>query len=181
MKRLKENPCSISHGFTLIELLLVMAMLAILLSFAAPSFFALRLNQKLSAVSNELYASTLQARNEALALNRRVTVAPVTGTDWSTGWRIYVDLNNNGSYDTATDRLVSSAAPVDVNLSISGGNGTLAEKFSFDSRGFLLNSAAGRVVFTSPQTSRVKHVIVYATGRSRVCDPKNVPTSCDAG
>ena len=161
----------------MIELLVVVAMVALLLSLAAPSFNTMRLNQKLASASNELYASVLQARNEALNLNRRVTVSPLTGTDWKTGWRIYVDLDSNGAYST-TDRLILETAPVDASFTLTGnGGGATPDNFTFDSRGFLRGGAGSRIVFSSAQTGREKQVIVFVTGRARLCDPK-LNTTC---
>lgn len=167
------------RGFTLIELLVVVALIAVLAALAAPSFNETRMNQKLASASNDVYASLLQARNEALSSNRRVTVAPVTAGDWKPGWRIYVDMNNNGSYDSNTDTFIVESGAVDESFSITGeGSNPVPTDFSFDSRGFLRGSTANRLVFTSTKTSRVKHVIVYATGRSRICDPKFDANSC---
>ena len=168
---------SFGQGFTLIELLVVVAMVALLLSLAAPSFNTMRLNQKLASASNELYGAVLQARNEALNLNRRVTVAPMTGTDWKTGWRIYVDLDSDDAYST-TDRLILETAPVDASFTLTGNNGgATPDNFSFDSRGFLRGGGGNRVVFKSAQTGREKQVIVFVTGRARLCDPK-LNTKC---
>ena len=164
----------------MIELLVVVAMVALLLMLAAPSFSAMRINQKLAAASNELYASVLQARNEALSLNRRVTVEPITGTDWKTGWRIYVDLDNSDTYATGTDRLILETAPVVGAFTLTGKEGSAAPtQFSFDPRGFLKGGSGSRVVFTSVETSRVKQVIVANTGRARMCDPK-LNVTCDS-
>lgn len=167
------------QGFTLIELLVVVAMVALLLSLAAPSFNTIRLNQKLASASNELYASVLQARNEALNLNRRVTVSPLTGTDWKTGWRIYVDMDADGAYDaSSTDRLLLETAPVDASFTLTGYlGGATPNSFTFDSRGFLRGGAGSRIVFSSSQTGREKQVIVFVTGRARLCDPK-LNTTC---
>jgi len=176
---LRSCKYSLPRGFTLIELLVVVAMVAILLSLAAPSFNATRLNQKLASSANDLYASLLQARNEALVQNRRVTVAPITAGDWKPGWRIYVDMNNNGSFDSGTDTFIVSSGAVDDSFTVTdAGGGAAPTDFSFDSRGFLRGSTANRVVFTSPKTSRAKHVIVFATGRSRICDPKFDNAAC---
>ena len=167
-----------ASGFTLIELLVVVAMIAILLSLAAPSFSTLRTNQKLAAASNELYASVLQARNEALGLNRTVTVEPMSGSDWTTGWRTYVDLDNSGTYVAANDRLILETAPVAAGFTLTGnGGGATPGSFSFDPRGFLKGGVGSRIIFNSAQTGRQKQVIVFLTGRARLCDPK-LNTSC---
>jgi type IV fimbrial biogenesis protein FimT len=165
-------------GFTLIELLIVIAMLAILASLAAPSFNALRLNQKLASTASDIFASTLQARNEALRLNRRVTIAPLTGGDWKTGWHVYVDMNNNDAYDSPGDTVVVTGSPIYDGFTVTNATGAAPPTaFTFDSRGFLRGSAAGTIVVKSAETTREKRVIVYATGRARLCDPKLV-TNC---
>lgn len=162
-----------SRGFTLIELMVVVGLAAILLALAAPSFIETRYNQKLASASNDLYASLMQARNEALNLNRRVTVAPMTGGDWKTGWQIYVDMNNNDSFESTTDTFIVSTPALDDSFTITNATGgTPVAKFTFDSRGFLRGNTAATVTFNSSKTPREKRVIVDVTGRGRVCDPK---------
>lgn len=164
------------RGFTLIELLVVLALLAVLATLSAPSFLALRTNQRLASQANDLYASLLHARSEALRLNRRVTVAPLQASNWLAGWRVYVDLNNNGVFDAATEREVGVTLPDEAGFSASGeNNGAQPTAFSFDASGFLVTGFGNRVVLKSAATNREKQVIVNATGRARLCDPKLKP------
>jgi type IV fimbrial biogenesis protein FimT len=172
----------ISKGFTLIELLVVVALIAVLASLTAPSFNELRLNQKVSSHSSDLFASLLQARNESLKLSRPVTVAPITAGDWTSGWRVFVDMNSNSSFDSATDTVVVTTPAFTEAITATGsGGGTAPAAFSFDSRGFLLNGfGANRVVIKSTVTGREKQVIVSATGRARMCEPA-VASTCTSG
>lgn len=159
----------------------MIAIAATLMGLAAPSFVTMRSNQKLSAAANDLYGSLLQARNDAMTKNRRVTVEPISGGNWKTGWLIYADMDNNGSYGSGTDKLITQSPPIESDFTFTGLNGATAPtNFSFDSRGFLQGGFGNRVVFHSNETSREKHVIVAATGRARVCDAVTA-TTCDSG
>lgn len=170
-----------SSGFTLAELLVTIAMVAILAALAAPSFNALRINQKLASHASDLFSSILQARNEAMRLNRQVTVAPIVSKDWNSGWQVFVDMNANGSFDSATDTLVVTAAATPEAFTATGaGGGVAPESFSFDSRGFLLGFSNNRVIYKSTITGREKQVIVSSTGRARMCDP-SASNSCSTG
>lgn len=88
-------PC---RGFTLIEMMVAVAVLAILLTIGLPAFGALIDNQRLDASVNTLFRSVQFSRGEAARQNRFVTIAPLEQT-WHSGWRVFIDSNNNGQYD----------------------------------------------------------------------------------
>lgn len=170
-----------SRGFTLIELLVTVAMVAILSALAAPSFNELRINQKLASRGSDLFSSILQARNEAMRLNRQVTVAPIASKDWNSGWQVFVDMNANSSFDSTADTLVVTTAATPEAFTATGKDGGVApESFSFDSRGFLLGGQFNRVIIKSTVTGREKHVIVSSIGRARLCDP-SASATCASG
>lgn len=80
-------------GFTLLELMVTLAVAAILLGLAVPSFMAMGLNSKLRSTANNLVASAYLARSEAIKLNASVTLCASSngstcGGDWREGWII---------------------------------------------------------------------------------------------
>lgn len=66
------------YGFSLIELMVTIAIVAILIALAAPSFTALINRNRLSGQANELVASLQLARMEAVRRNARVSMCKTT-------------------------------------------------------------------------------------------------------
>ena len=52
--------------------------------------------QKISSTVNELMLAIDMGRSEAVTRGSRVVLAPRVGRDWSSGWQLYRDLNDNG-------------------------------------------------------------------------------------
>lgn len=76
-------------GFTLVELMVVVAVSAILLALAAPSFREYLAGQRLVNASFDLTSSMLLARSEAIKRNANVTLAPLSaGLGWASGWTV---------------------------------------------------------------------------------------------
>lgn len=92
------------NGFSLIELLVTIAILAIALSFALPSFEALVTEQRLRAATQELHGALNQARQEAVLTRRSISIA-AADDNWARGWSLFVDSNNNGIREPAEPML----------------------------------------------------------------------------
>jgi type IV fimbrial biogenesis protein FimT len=87
-----------AEGFTLIELMVTIAIAAILLSLAVPSFQAMVMNNRLTAQAGGLNTALNYARNTALSQAVNVVVCPVgalgsttCGASWGTGWMVVRD------------------------------------------------------------------------------------------
>lgn len=97
------------RGVTLVELLVTVAVAAILLVVALPSFESTFRSNRLSVTSNELTASLSLARSEAIRNTRRAELCPsadglACGTDWNQGWMVWSD--RDGDSTIGTDEVV---------------------------------------------------------------------------
>lgn len=77
-----------NYGFTLVELMLTLAVAAILMAVAVPSFQQTIMDNRLSTQSNELVTALNYARSEAVKTHQTITVASKNGTSWTSGWTI---------------------------------------------------------------------------------------------
>ena len=82
-------------GFTLIEALVVVALVAVLASLAAPSFTNQFQRYRVDTVRDELLASMSLAKSEAIRQGQAITIqklapgtACATAGDWSCGWQV---------------------------------------------------------------------------------------------
>ncbi len=111
--------CRTSAGFTLIELLVAVAIIAIMLAFAIPSFQEFNVNYRTTVQANDLLADLALARNEAVKYARRTVVRAETG-DWNDGWIVGTDLNGNGAI--AGDEIVKRHGVAEQGFNIFGGD-----------------------------------------------------------
>lgn len=95
------------RGVTLIEMMVTLAVAAILLAAAVPSFSALLQNNRAAAQVNELVAAIHAARGEAIKRGFPVTVCASSnqsscsgGSSWTSGWIVFQDQVATGSPQT---------------------------------------------------------------------------------
>lgn len=133
-------------GLTLIELLIGIALLAVLMALAAPSFQAQLAESQLTSATNALLGSLMQARAQAIRLGRRVTLCrsfdqQQCDTDalrgWETGWLMFIDGDRAGSNDaqlSPTDILLARSEPLPASLRVRG-NSFVDQYISFAASG----------------------------------------------
>ncbi len=122
-------------GFTLIELMVTIALAAIILTQAVPSFNSLVQNNRLISQKNEFISTLNLARSEALKRATRVTVCASTDqatcdtTDWEQGWIVFSDRNGDMVLDAGTGAcLATEDCLIRVSAGLQDGNTLSARK-----------------------------------------------------
>lgn len=169
----------IQRGFTLIELLVVVALVAVLMSLAAPAMQNVRTNLAVSDSATSFHLAIQSAQQSALKFNRSVVVAPDTTEQWSTGWRVFVRRDNNDRYDEGVDTLLSYQEPLASTVNVDAA-ASPCKPIVVTSSGFMRDSFENcRIIFGSAETKYYKHVVIARIGRSRVCSSQSASkTSC---
>lgn len=139
-------------GFTLIEVVITVAVLAVLVTLAVPSFEHMRNISSLAAASNDLVAALQTARSEAVRLRAPVAVCRsddgagcATGAgDWG-GWLVFADLDRSGGLSVGDPIIQSGSFPPRVRVSPSQQIGTLGNQVTYRPNG-LTRAAAGQAL-----------------------------------
>jgi len=155
-----------AKGFTLVELIITLAVLAIVVTWAIPSFLTLIQQNRLTATTNQMLGVVSQARGEALRRSDRVWVSPLDGSSWSSGVVIWRDENDDGARtDAEVIRLVQGPGN---SISIAGTSTTLATApFGFDGGGFAIEEQAYSLTFCSDRLPEGQVLEVNGGGQIR--------------
>ncbi len=92
-----------ARGFTLVELMVTVAVAAVVLALAVPSFQTTLRNHRLTTYANEFIAALNLARTEAIRRGQPVVVCKSQdgntclegGNKWEVGWIAFVDRNGD--------------------------------------------------------------------------------------
>lgn len=156
-------------GFTLVEMVIVVALLAILASFAIPSYQNMVQDSMVRNAASSIQTGIQLARGEAVKRNASVQF-DLRGTD--SAWTVCLSPAVAGACpnpDDATtiqskDAGEGSSSNVDVATSAAG-------PLVFNAFGVLTSGAVTVTVENSDGTARELQVQVGAGGSSKVCDP----------
>jgi prepilin-type N-terminal cleavage/methylation domain-containing protein len=180
---MKHQRHGASAGFTLVELMVTLAIAAVLLMVAVPSFQSYARNAAVTRVSGNFFNATQLARANAMRMSRH-TLVQVMDADlgWVGGWRVYADIDRDMEYTAGTDNLIIEHGPAGDGVMSNGPSGDKLEDRGTVADGYLLFNPAGfprsstdgiangSVVFYLPE-GRATAVVYSQAGRFRRCDP----------
>jgi prepilin-type N-terminal cleavage/methylation domain-containing protein len=163
------------RGFTLIELMVVVALAAVVLALAAPSFTGTLARKRLEGIA-EVFGTDLQyARSEAVARNLEVRLATGAG---GACYTIYVFGGGAGGTCSCNPAVTcTTAAPVPIELKTVALTGTgvaltASTTFPFEPlRGMLNPFNDQAVTFSSAAGPWQLTTAVNAVGRASTCSP----------
>ncbi|WP_229410228.1 GspH/FimT family pseudopilin [Massilia timonae] len=175
MRTMRQRYCA---GLSLAELVVVLGMVAVTAAVAAPSLHDLVRSQQLRAASGDLHGAIQLTRSQAIARNERVKLTPndAAGRDWSRGWTVYVDRDDDRRPGEG-DEILAVRSPLPQGMQVS---------YSFTSPAppqYIAYNGAGRSCSdTNSATSRlgtlslfhgggVRRIKINMLGRARLCNP----------
>jgi type IV fimbrial biogenesis protein FimT len=170
------------QGYSLVEALITISIAAILLSVAAPNFSEFIRTQRVASATREFQSSLSLTRAEAIKRGARVDMVANDGQSWNSGWRVFVDRNDNWIYDDNETLIFQhDALPTEIAVS---------SRFTDSTVPYISYTGSGRsrtkLSIQQPQLGTVsfsggnaiRRVKVNFLGRARSCDPANDKKTC---
>jgi type II secretory pathway pseudopilin PulG len=99
------------RGVTLLEATLATSIAGVLTTAAVPAMTDAMVQQRLRAAGSDLFATFNLARSEAIRRATPVAVIPADARDWSSGWKMFADANDNGIQDAGEPTLIERQPP----------------------------------------------------------------------
>ncbi|MBX2847776.1 MAG: GspH/FimT family pseudopilin [Acidiferrobacterales bacterium] len=169
--RKSQHPYS-SSGYSLLETLFTLAIVAIMVGLATPSFAAMIAKTEIDTSALSVHNALILARSNAISRGRTALVCPLASPTlnscenkikrnkaWAHGWQVFVDMDGNNDYSEQDILLYKFSASKNVAV-VFNQNGRLR---------FFSNGSARSAGFyiCSKNSKSAKHVKLLYSGRAR--------------
>ncbi|WP_062268557.1 GspH/FimT family pseudopilin [Endozoicomonas arenosclerae] len=169
-------------GFSLIELMITLLIAAIIIAMGLPQLRDMSNTIRFANIQQNLISNLLYARSEAVKNGSNTLVCGSSDgvtcsaipSNWSQGWIIFTDENNNGLYDGDTVDTPRRIQTIDSIASITWSNVT---PVVFEGDGTVNNTSSGTFLICDGQaTSSISRgVTINLSGRVRSTDAVTCP------
>lgn len=168
----------------MIELMITVLIAAIVLSIALPSLTSVSNEVSFNSVRQRLILDLTYTRSEAVNQGGQIVICPsdfinspptscsADLTNWSNGWIVFEDRDNNGLFDSSDEMLKNNR--VDSNAAITWER---SNAISFDGEGHATSTSAGtfKICDARGNTNIAKGVTLSLSGRARSTDSVTCP------
>ena len=160
-----------NSGFTLLELIMVLALVAIVMTFAIPAMQTFTLNDRLTTNINVLIGHLAYARSESLTRSSQVVICTsddglTCSGNWSDGWIVFVDFDADNAL-TAGDEVIRTHQGLGANNTTSTAG--IGLQIVYDNRGFVNAASVGSMQLCDGRTGPYgKTIRITNTGRVRL-------------
>ncbi len=168
-------------GIGLMELLIMISILSALAAMALPGFAPILHRLHVMTTAAHFQEAISLARAEAIRRRTRVDLVPMQDKNWSTGWQVLIDADNN-QLATAGDVVLHIGPTPPAGLRIEARLRDSKAYLAFDTSGRPRSASSstvpqiGSLVFTIGNEQR--KIIISFLGRVRSCDPVRGGSAC---
>lgn len=168
-------------GMGLLELLVTIALLSALAAIVLPSFAPIMDRIRVMTMAAHFQEAINLARVEAIRRRTRVDLVPLRDRNWSTGWQVLIDLDNNQ---------IANAGDTVLHMGPTPPSGLRVDARLRDPKAYLAFDPSGRPrsanSSTVPQIGSLifmlgderRKIIISFLGRVRSCDPVRDGSAC---
>lgn len=165
-----RSPRRRGAGHTLFELLMTLALAALILVLALPSFGGLAADKRLRVETDALFHAIHLARKSSIVRRRTVSLCPSLdgetcdpGYDWSDGWIMFSNVDRDEPPQVDANEPILARHRVDDGVRI------LANRRGFTLRSTFLRATNGTLrVCDREDRATARALVVSYTGRPRV-------------
>ncbi|WP_368923646.1 GspH/FimT family pseudopilin [Comamonas aquatica] len=169
-KRLKKI-----KGFTLVEILIVLTILGIFSSLAAPSISSMIRSNRIAGKANIISSSIKVAKSESIKQGKIFTLCPTINfstcadsNEWNTGWILFSDDDNNKEPNNPTEIIL-----IQNSLGLEDTITSNKKTVSINHEGFVFDlPAIGQTIFTikssSSDNSTQRCVLINQSGSALI-------------